>query len=211
MLRQSLQRHRSFYRALLCAAIMCGICHILIGGTPFYYATASRARLVDATGRPVPDGVVVVVWYLRDTFGTSAIHYRAETSSGKDGVFLIPALPLRPRLPFHWIPPNDPTLYVYKPGFYMEVLDNRSDTRGGSPFHPRRASVFAGTAIRLRHAVNLDDEVAALSSLRNIATGPEALERSKFPKVWKGMEDGYRRVPNPRAYGISSPTDADGE
>jgi hypothetical protein len=97
--------------AFAIAILLMGL-HICVG--PLYYrGRPIESRVVDESGDPVPDAQVVATWETNH----GGIFARVETRSDRAGYFTIPAWSPRPRLPFTFLDPTQPTLEVTAPGF----------------------------------------------------------------------------------------------
>lgn len=124
-----------------------------------YESKPINAHVVDAdTGEPLEDVVILVDWPLLTASGNDAGSLAMqEAVSGEDGEFEIPALPPTP-VPAGGasgtrLPPNAPTVLLFKPGYRWISLANPGD--GSDPKDPywsgprERESVWKGKTIEL--------------------------------------------------------------
>lgn len=94
---------------------------------PAYSAKEIRATVVDErSGQPLADVVVVALWILRTPGGERPRLHIAETVTGADGTFTIPAWGPKPRPPLMALEHQSPLLITFRPGYVPLRLHTES-------------------------------------------------------------------------------------
>ncbi len=113
-----------------------GIVLPMIVFPPIHYAAAIDGRVIDAaTGEPVPDVAVAVVWELETEMVGHRLFHLESTHTGADGRYHFAAWGPKLRFPPMLVLQSDqPNLIFFKPGYFYRIVgntlrDNRSMTR----------------------------------------------------------------------------------
>ena len=100
----------------------------------FFSSDELSATIVDGSGKPVADALVVVKWTLEKGklhgYDYRTLH-EAEVVSDAQGVFRVPAWGSKYAGLFWGLGGSSPTAYVLKSGYQVEVLRNYTGSFGG--------------------------------------------------------------------------------
>jgi hypothetical protein len=185
-------------RYVVVAGLVLCICAVALAWPLTYSAPEIRARIVDEkTGEPVPDAVVLAQWALYSQFiggGAGYLHrqHEFETTTDKNGWFVIPAWGPEVRVPYTELDNFIPQFRIFKAGYYARVLSNE---RRANPQASVVHSEWNGKMIALRSFDG--DWNLYILSLADMWRGHTEQCRRSCPRLILAVYSEWERIPRP--------------
>ena len=132
---------RAIAMVVAVASAACADREVKVGGPELYSSQRLEARVMDSkNGAPVSNAVVVAVWRKISNYvgRWDGLYCWMETTTDRDGRFIIQMWGPRPAPPFAFLDRRDPEIWILKNGYIVGYFDNEGARRvmlplGGEP------------------------------------------------------------------------------